>query len=474
MARAVDDVPRYRLLLATVSLGGVLAPLNSTMLAVALPEIRDDLHVGHGAIAWLVSAYLIAMAVAQPIGGRVGDQLGRARVFRIGLLAFLALSIAAAAAPTFEILLVLRTGQALVGAAVIPNGMAMLRESVPPERLGQSSGFTGSALSFSAAVGPLLGAALIGAGSWRLLFLMNVPLVGIAFVCQAMLDYRSASAPVRMSIDWAGGLSFALFLGAVTFLLNRLDGGAPWHVAAGAVALAISGAFFLQRQFRSAIPITDWALFRHRTYAAAAAYVLLSNLVMYTTLLAIPFFVREVQGKSVATVGALLGAMSIFMAALSPVAGRFSDAHGRRLPAIVGSAIMVCGAYALTAGIARDVAYVYLAGALLTLGLGLGMSIGAASTAAIESAPRSAAGVAAGTNSMMRYVGSIIGAGVLGSVLSSDGGAAPDVGVFRIMFAIVAAMAVLAFFSTLFIERRPSRHAEDAAERMDVAPGVAG
>jgi DHA2 family methylenomycin A resistance protein-like MFS transporter len=230
----------------------------------------------------------------------------------------------------------------------------------------------------------------------------------------------------------------------------------------------------LQRQFRSATPITDWALFRHRTYAAAAAYVLLSNLVMYTTLLAIPFFVREVQGKSVATVGALLGAMSIFMAALSPIAGRFSDTHGRRLPANVGSAIMTVGAFGMTVGIARDVPFLYLAAALLTLGLGLGLSIGAASTAAIESAPRSAAGVAAGTNSMMRYVGSIVGAGVLGSVLSSNSGAAPDVGVFRLMFAIVAAMAVLAFTTTLFIERHPSRHIDDNAEGMDVAPRVAG
>ena len=77
----------YRLLLLTVSLGSVVAPLNSTMLAVALPDIRGDFHVGHAAIGWLVSAYLIAMAIAQPLGGRLGDQMGRSRVFRLGLLA---------------------------------------------------------------------------------------------------------------------------------------------------------------------------------------------------------------------------------------------------------------------------------------------------------------------------------------------------------------------------------------------------
>ncbi|TMB96881.1 MAG: MFS transporter [Chloroflexi bacterium] len=106
--------PSYALLLATVSLGGILAPLNSTMLAVALPELRHDFGVGHAEIAWLVSAYLIAMAVAQPLGGRLGDQLGRARVFRTGLILFLVLSLAIALSPAFPVLILLRTGQALV------------------------------------------------------------------------------------------------------------------------------------------------------------------------------------------------------------------------------------------------------------------------------------------------------------------------------------------------------------------------
>ena len=117
---------RYWLLLATVALGNVLAPLNSTMLAVALPEIRDDFSLSHAEIGWLVSAYLIAMAVAQPIGGDLSDRLGRRRVLRFGLIGFLVLSLAAAAASNFWLLIALRTAQAVVGAVVIPTGMAMV------------------------------------------------------------------------------------------------------------------------------------------------------------------------------------------------------------------------------------------------------------------------------------------------------------------------------------------------------------
>ncbi len=152
---------RYWLLLTTVALGNVLAPLNSTLLAVALPEIRNDFHLSHAEIGWLVSGYLIAMAVAQPIGGDLSDRLGRRRVLRFGLIGFLVLSLAAAAAPNFWLLIAFRTAQAIVGAVVIPTGMAMVRESVPVRQLGKANGITGSLLSLAAATGPLLGAAFL-------------------------------------------------------------------------------------------------------------------------------------------------------------------------------------------------------------------------------------------------------------------------------------------------------------------------
>jgi MFS family permease len=125
------------------------------MNAVALPEIGEAFDVSAGQVTWLVSAYLIALAVAQPLGGRIGDQLGRGRVFRAGLLAFLGFSIGAAFAASFPVLVLFRTGQALTGAAVIPNGMAMLRASVPVAELGRTIGINGAVLSASAAAGPV-------------------------------------------------------------------------------------------------------------------------------------------------------------------------------------------------------------------------------------------------------------------------------------------------------------------------------
>lgn len=443
------------------------------MLAVALPELRNDFDVGHAEIGWLVSAYLIAMAVAQPLGGRLGDQLGRAPVFRAGLIAFVVLSVGAAFSPTFPVLVLLRTGQALVGAAAIPNGMAMLRETVPTSRLGQSAGFTGAIISVSAAAGPLLGAGLLALGSWRLLFLMNIPLVLLALLALTLLDYPETSERKRLELDWPGALAFAALLTALTFVLDSVHGGGgALALGAGVASLFVLSAVFLQRQRTSPSPVAEWRLFRNPSFAAATGFVMLSNLVMYTTLLTIPFFLEEVQGREHGVTGAVLGSMSVVSAAMAPLGGRFSDAMGRRIPAATGSVFVLGAIIAIAVGIDGDVSAWYLGGCLAVLGLGMGMSFGAASTAAIETAPRELAGAAAGTNSMMRYLGSIVGAGILGGVLNRSSGV-PDIDLFRVIFYVLVVAAALASATTVFIHRFVSDERGAPAGEREAPIGVA-
>jgi DHA2 family methylenomycin A resistance protein-like MFS transporter len=273
------------------------------------------------------------------------------------------------------------------------------------------------------------------------------------------LRYPGHAARARFRADLVGAGSYAALLALVTLLLNALQGGvAPLVLAAEAAALAGCVAVFVWRQRWGPLPLAEWRLFRDRSYAAASAYILLSNLVMYTTLLTIPFFIKEIQHKGNGAAGWLLAAQSFLMAALAPYAGRLSDERGRRLPVVVGSAVAIAGVALLVLGIGRDVSLPYLAAALAVLGLGMGLSTGTAGTAAIEAAPRELAGGASGANSMMRYLGSIAGAGVLGAVLNS-GADAPGIGVFRLIFAVLLPVAVAALVAALWIHRfvgRPS------------------
>jgi DHA2 family methylenomycin A resistance protein-like MFS transporter len=271
-------------------------------------------------------------------------------------------------------------------------------------------------------------------------------------------------------VDWPGALAFGAALVALTLLLNALGGATDaWLIVAATVVFVVAGTLFVQRQRGSELPVAEWRLFRNRSYAAATSYILLNNLVMYTTLLTVPFFVEEVQGRGNGSSGLLLGAMSVVIALTSPVGGRISDAVGRRGPALAGSLVVLGGVTAILLGLDQDVSFGYLALTLGVLGLGIGLSFGAAQTAAIEAAPRALAGSAAGTNAMMRYLGSIVGAGVLGAVLGSSV-AAPDVAVFRLLFGVLVAMAALAAAATLLIHRFPAE--AHGPERRAPTPGL--
>jgi EmrB/QacA subfamily drug resistance transporter len=441
-----------RLLLVVASLCSILAPLNSTMIAVALPQIRDDFGLRPAAVAWLVSGYLIAMAVAQPIGGRLGDQYGRRRVLSVGLACFAAFSLLAALSPAFWALILFRVCQAITGAGLIPNAAALLRENVPAARLGRVTGVTGSAIAAAAGIGPLLGAASLAAGSWRWVFVASIPIAAVALLLTPRLPARSLPQLAR-PLDWLGAMLFAASLIGITFSLGLLD---MSRVGAAELAFVVSTvlclAAFGWRQRVSAAPTAEWSLFRERSFAAAGAHILLSNLVMYTTLLMVPFLVRDVLGANPAAGGLLLGVMALCMGVAAPVGGRLSDARGRRLPAQLGAVLSLISAVLTYALLDRTFTTVQLGVLLALLGTGVGLSTGPASTAAIESAPVTLAGSAAGTSSMMRYLGSIVGAGVLAGVL---GAASPTAGTFRVLQLTVVMMAVGSIVAASLIHKFP-------------------
>lgn len=451
-AGSADRRPSVGSLLAAVSLGGVLAPLNSTMLAVALPDIRTQFEVGHAGVAWLVSSYLIAMAVTQPVAGRVSDQIGRARVFRWSLISFLVLSLLAAIAPTFLLLVFLRTGQAVCGAALIPAGLAMIRQAVPADRLGRVTGMNGGLLSLAAAIGPLLGALVLALGNWRWLFVVNVPVIALALVVQSRLTYREELRPQRLMVDWLGVALLTLFFVALTVSFNqsRSPGGyfVPILVATVLIAAAV-----VRRLLSSPAPVVEWRLFRNSSFAAATIHVLTSNFVMYATLLTVPFFVQEILGRGVSVSGIALGAMSVAMALLSPLSGRMGDAFGRRLPALMGAAVTSAGAALLLFSLSSDVPTWQLAAGLAVLGLGVGLGTGAATTAAIECAPRARSGAAAGASSMMRYVGSIAATGLVGVVLNTEMDIDAQIEVYRVIFAILVVVAIASVAAASRIHR---------------------
>lgn len=372
-------------------LGACLVPLNSTLIAVGLPDIGDDLSVPKGTTAVLVTTYLIGMLVLQPFGGRAGDRFGVRRTIIAGLCGFALFSAAAAAAPSFAALLVARLGQAVAGAALMPNVSALLRDIVDASRRGRAFGILGAGIGAGAAIGPLLGGVLVEVGGWRGIFVVSVPI---------------AVAGVAMFV--------------------RLDAG---HV-----------------QTTDERPPGFAAVLRRPTFLAACAVQASSNFAQYSVLLVIPLAL-DAMGWSSAAVGLVLSGMTVGLLALSPVGGAIGDRTDRRTPVMAGTAIGVVGT-ALLASLGLEVSAA-LVGGIVILGIGMGVASASLQTAALEAVDARSAGTAAGVMSTSRYVGSISSTVVI-AIAVGDGLS----GVRAVLVATVVGTVLAAAASTLLTDAR--------------------
>ncbi len=424
-------------MLVTAALGTMLMPLNSTMIAVALPDVVDDLDVSLAATTWLVTGYLIAQAALQPLGGKLGDRFGRRPAILVGLVAFGLASLGAAVAPSIGVLIGFRVLQAVAGGLVFPNGIALLRELMPEHRRGAGFGVLGSAIGFAAAIGPPLGGVLVAIGGWRAIFLVNVPWIALAI--WSTLGSVPAQSPGQVSgrFDVVGAVMLSLLLGLCGWMLN--PGEVPgWAVPSAALALAILGAAFIRYERRHDDPVLAPKLLLVRPFAAATASVGLSNLALYGTLLAVPVLLASRPGWSEGEIGLAIAAMSGPMFAMSPLGGWLSDRAGRRLAAVLGLGTLAVALVPL-AFAGEGVETPVLIASLVGAGVGLGLSNAAVQAAGIESLEARHAGVASGIFSAGRYLGGIVAASLVAATATGGG----DYGQLFGIEAVAAALSAL-------------------------------
>jgi EmrB/QacA subfamily drug resistance transporter len=467
---ATDDPTAERGVLVTVALGTMLAPLNSTMIVVALPEILREFEHSLAWGAWIVVVYLVTMAAVQPLGGSLGDRYGQRRLFQTGLVAFLVATAFAALAPSFELLMVARTCQAAAGALVVPNGMALVRSLVPAERHGVAFGRIGAGVAIAATLGAPLGGVLTDTLAWRAMFAANVVLIAPALIVSFRL--AKGETPARVGrFDLCGA---ALMIATLITLVLSLT---IWRVARAPVALAPllgliaigAGVLLWRHVSEHPTPVVRLHLFRQSGYMPASLLALFSNLTMYTVLLSLPVFLTERGGWSSSASGILLAAMSLQMMVFAPLGGWLTDHRGWRYPAIFGSVLLAVGALSLVSIETGWDWAVYL-GPLVAIGAGVGLLSAPTQALAVDSAPSNVAGQAAGLFSTTTYLGSILGAAGMAAIL---GDGTPDSGNFRLLYVAVSIAAILGVLTAARLPEGHSRRVDeqrDQGEVRDLAP----
>ena len=429
-------------------LTATLMPLNSTMVAVAVPAVAAELrHSVTTVTQALVATYLITAIALQSPGGKLADRFGQWRVVSCGQAAIATGAVLGLVAPDLAVLTIARVLMACGGALVVPATLALMRLELPPERRGRAFGTFGAMMGLAAAVGPVLGGVLVEAFSWEAVFLANVPVLAVAALVAAKrpLAVRPSTAT---PFDWRGS---ALLTSGLVLVVVGMQGGRASSVLLLAVGVAVLISFGWW-EARTRDPVVDLRLFRSVPFAAGSSLIALQNLVLYALLFELPLVLVDRFEVDAQVIGQLLTFLTVAMVVMSLLAGRLTDRFGPRPVALAGALLCLVGLLALDRSGLSAPGDVRIP--LLLLGAGLGLSSPAAQSASLSAVAPGKSGMAAGVSSTMRYLGAVIGIALLGRLLDLDGSRAQVLAEHRLVLAVFAVALVGSLVCAAVLPRR--------------------
>ncbi len=431
--------------LTAVALAAALTPLNSTMIAVALPAMSQGFGVAPSSVTLsVITGYLVATIVCQMPAGSIADRLGYGHALTLGRWIFGAGALAAVLAPTLPVVVLGRLLMAAGGALMVPTAMALLRVAVPPERRARAFGTMGAVMGGAAAIGPAIGGLMLARFGWRSLFLINLPLLLASWLLQGPARAQpERRAPRRF--DWLGTV---LLGGGLTLLVMASRAGGRTAAACAVSGLLLLAALVWQER-RAPAPVIDLMLFRNRGFMAGSSVIALQNLAMYSLLALVPFLFgagRDAAGR--ASISLAIVAMTAAMAVSAPIGGWLTERTGLR-GLIVTGCLLGAGAIVWLAALPASASPGALGARLLLVGLAIGLTTGPAQAGALGAVEAGHSGMASAALSMLRYVGGIVGTVILGYAM----GGAGHVTVAMRLF--VGAFALAALAGTALSTREP-------------------
>lgn len=399
---------------AVLSIAVFLSSVDLFIVNIALPDVRRDFPgTTFGGLSWILNGYAIVFAALLVLGGRLGDVLGRRRVFLAGLWVFLAGSALCALAPSLETLVAARVVQAAGAAALTPNSLGLLLPEFPAHRRSTAVGAWVAVGGVGAALAPPLGG-LLAEISWRWVFLVNLPLGLLCAVLSLRLLREHREAREEALPDALGAVVLA---GAVGFATLALVEGERWGWdlrVAGALALsAAAWAWVVRRSARHPAPILDLGLLRTPAFALACAAGLVLFACFSGTLVMNVIFFVDAWDYSTATAGLAFAPGPTMAMLTANVAGRIADRVGPAGIGVPGAALLALGClwWAWRAGPEAAYAADFLPGQLVT-GVGVGLTLPAFTAAAAAAAPALRLSTGLGLVTTFRQIGAATGVAV--------------------------------------------------------------
>lgn len=398
-----------------------MALLNISVVNVALPAMRDDLHTDLAGLQWVLNAFTICISALTLAGGSLGDRFGRKRVFTAGVAAFIAGSVVCGLSETLAMLITGRVVQGVAAALLITGSLSIMAQTfTEPGERARRIGVWAAVSAVALAIGPVVGGLAIQVFGWQSLFWLSVP-IGVVALALTVVFVPESADPEHAAVDpWGQALAIGS-LGALSFGLIRL-GDAGWGDAVGLAATGAGLALvavFIAVELRSAAPMFPVRLFADRNFAAmnfASASLGFGPYAMYAFL---ALYLQQVMNYSAPATGLAFLPMSVATAIAAPLAGRWAAVSGAVPPMLAGYGASAVG----LAGVALFTAHtpLWLMGTVFVLiGVGMGMSMTPTTNGAVDAVPRQRSGIASATINTTRQTGLAVGVALLGAMLAAQ------------------------------------------------------
>jgi EmrB/QacA subfamily drug resistance transporter len=419
---------QQRLTLIATILGSTVVFLDSTVVNVALPAISDNLNAGLAGQQWVVEAYMLTLVSLLLVGGSLGDQFGRRRMFVSGLIAFGVTSLLCAVAPSVEFLIAARALQGVAGALLVPGSLAIVAATFEGSARGKAIGTWTAWTGIATVFGPAGGGALVEALSWRAVFWVNLPLIvgTVALTLHSVKESRDPDA--FRGIDWSGIALSAAGLGGPVFALieQPTHGWSDPIVWAPLIAGIACFVLFVVHEARARHPMLELSLFRIRNFWVANVTTLAAYAGLIGGLFFVGLFLQQVAGYTPIQAGFATTPVSLILFFLSPRWGKLASGTGPRLPMTLGPIVGGIGLLALLR-VGPSANYVTeVLPAILVFGLGLSATVAPLTATVLDSVEERHVGIASGVNNGVARVAGLLAIAILGAVISAYFGSALD------------------------------------------------
>jgi DHA2 family methylenomycin A resistance protein-like MFS transporter len=419
--------PVTALILLTMSLGVLIAQIDTSVVNLAVKQIGVDLSASVNTLQWVVDAYNLVYASLLLTAGTLADLYGRRKIFALGIALFTIGSLICGLAPNAVELIAGRVIAGLGAALEVPTSLAILTVAYPDTKeRSHALGLWASCNGLAFIIGPTVGGVLVDAVGWRSIFLLIIPLCALALVL-TMTSVPESNDPKGRRLDLPGQALAVTALGALSLAVIE---GPRWgwlsiESVASFVISIVAAVWFLRRQANTDGALVPLAMLKNRVFSAGLAVATWMTFGMYAMLFLTPLYLQSARGVSALVAGLELLPMSVTFVVISQLSGKITNEFGPRVPMTAGMAMMGIGLFMLALIPVND-SLVVIEAALLVIGCGLGLNTGPVNAVAVANVPAARSGTASGLVNTARMVGATLGVAVLGAVFAIFAGGNGD------------------------------------------------